>query len=281
MVLKMQPGHGARFGDMRLLATDIDGTLLRTDATISARMQATLARAQAAGIVVALATARPPRTLRVIAQEVGVGGLALACNGAILYDLARDAIVAHRPIAPEVSVRVITTLRAALPGIAFACEAGLRFGCEPAYEQLRPYAKQQSEWRADALALAEEPITKLIALHPTLTGDELLAETQALVGDDVFCTHSGLPIVEMSAPGVDKAAGVAALAERLGLPRATVVACGDMPTDLPMLRWATLGVAVANAHPDLLAEADAVTASNDEDGVALVLEAMMGEHSML
>jgi Cof subfamily protein (haloacid dehalogenase superfamily) len=275
MVMQMATGVMERIAGVRLVATDIDDTLLRGDKTISPRMRAALARAQAAGITVVLATARPPRTLREIAREVGISGLALACNGAIIYDLTNEAIIHHTPIPPEIAQAVIRRLRAALPEVTFACEAGLRFGCEPAYEQLRPYARQQGAWRADALALAAAPLTKLMALHPTLTGDALVAEIRAWAGAEVVCTHSGLPIAEISAAGVDKATGLAALCRRQDIPPAAVVACGDMPTDLPMLRWAGIGVAVANAHPDLLAEADIITARNDDDGVALVLEAIL------
>jgi hydroxymethylpyrimidine pyrophosphatase-like HAD family hydrolase len=81
-------------------------------------------------------------------------------------------------------------------------------------------------------------------------------------------TYSGERLVEISAAGVTKAFAVASL----GVPAGAAVAFGDMPNDVPMLEWAGLGVAVENAHPDAIAAADEVTASNDEDGVALVLE---------
>lgn len=280
MLLQMSPGVARRLAWARLVATDIDDTLLRTDKTITPRTRQMLTRAQNAGLPVVLATARPPRTLRTVAEDVGIGGLAIACNGAMIFDLDRGvldeaAIMYHAPIPPAVAHQVIHRLRAALPAVACAWEAGLRFGCEPAYERLRPSARQQGAWRADALDLADTPLTKLMALHPTLTGDALLAEVRAVAGEGVVCTHSGMPLVEISAAGVDKATGLAALCDLQAVPQAAVVACGDMPTDLPMLRWAGVGIAVANAHPDLLAEADAITAGNDDDGVALALAAIL------
>jgi hydroxymethylpyrimidine pyrophosphatase-like HAD family hydrolase len=184
-------------------------------------------------------------------------------------------VVRDDAMPPATAQGVIRALREALPGITFGCEVGGRFGCEPRYEALRPYARQQGVWRADALALAEYPLTKLMALYPALSSDALLAEVQATVGAVVACTHSGLPLVEISAAGVDKGSGVTALAEQLGIDMAAVIACGDMPNDLPMLRRAGLGVAVANAHPDVLAAADAVTAAADSDGLAAVLERVL------
>ena len=81
--------------------------------------------------------------------------------------------------------------------------------------------------------------------------------------------------VEVSAPGVDKASGLAALAAELGVAAADVLAFGDMPNDLPMLRWAGTGWAVANGHDDVRAVADRVCGSNDDDGVARELERLL------
>ncbi len=267
------------FAGVRLVVTDLDDTLLRTDKTISARTHAAIAAVQRAGVVFAVASARPPRTMVPIAREVGVGQWGAACNGAILYDLLADAVVADFAISPAVAQGVIRALRRALPGITFGCEVGGRFGCEPRYEELRPYARQQGVWRADALTLAEHPLTKLMALYPALPSDDLLAQARAVVGDAVNCTHSGLPLVEISAAGVDKGAGVAALCARLGIALSTVIACGDMPNDLPMLRRVGLGVAVANAHPDVLATAAARTAAADADGLADVLDRVLAAHA--
>ena len=108
--------------------------------------------------------------------------------------------------------------------------------------------------------------------HPALPLPDLLRVTRAIAGDVAVVTHSGTVFVEISAAGVTKAAALEGLCARLGVEAARVVACGDMPNDLPMFHWAGHGVAVANAHPDVLVAADEVTLSNDEDGVARVLE---------
>ena len=114
---------------------------------------------------------------------------------------------------------------------------------------------------------------KLLVRHPDMTSDEMAAAAVEVLGDDfdvTFSTNKGL--IEVSAPGVTKATGLAEVAERFEVAQQDVVAFGDMPNDVPMLRWAGHGVAMANAHPDVLAVADEVTAAHSEDGVAQVLE---------
>ena len=126
----------------------------------------------------------------------------------------------------------------------------------------------------DALELVSRPVTKLVAQHGTLPLAELLTIATSAVGDDAVVTLSGTQFVEVNAPGVTKAAAVGALAERLEIARDEVIAFGDNLNDIPLLAWAGRGVAVANAQPDVLAVADEVTLSNDEDGVAVVLESL-------
>lgn len=256
----------------RLAAIDLDGTLLRDDGTIAARTRTTLARAQAAGIVVALVTARPPRVLRRIAREVGVTGLAICANGAITYDLAADAILRHTPLPGEATGRIVAALRAAVPGVCFAVEHGLDFGQEPGYAVANPIAGDLAERLDDALVLSAAGVTKLIAHNPAGELTALLALAREIAGATAVVTHSGAPFVEIAAPGITKATALAALCADLGIDRAATIAFGDMPNDLPMLHWAGRAVAVANAHPDVLAVADEIAPSNNEDGVAAVLE---------
>jgi hydroxymethylpyrimidine pyrophosphatase-like HAD family hydrolase len=124
--------------------------------------------------------------------------------------------------------------------------------------------------------LAAAPV-KLLLRAPAPTVDELASLAHETVGDLVEVTHSSTAdtLLEMSAAGVSKGSGLAALCESLGIAADDVLAFGDMPNDLPMLRWAGHSVAVANAHPTVLAAAGEVTASCDEDGVARVLERLL------
>ena len=261
---------------IRLVATDLDGTLLRPDGTISARTQAALARAQARGMTIVFVSARSPRSVRVYAAEAGVNGFAICANGAIVYDLERSRIVDHHALDPAVARRLVLGLRERVPGTSFACERELVFSCEPLYDEHNPYADRDLDYvRADALELIADPLTKLIVRHPGLPLTQLADLASELAGADAAVTFSGEHFVEISAPGVTKAFALERLCERLRIGRTEVIAFGDMPNDLPLLAWAGRSIAVANAHPEVLAAADEMSASNADDGVALVVEKLV------
>ena len=262
----------------RLAAIDLDGTLLRSDGTVSDRSRAALAAARDAGVDVVLVTARSPRSVREIAADLGLRGPALCANGATVFDLDAGAIVRHVPLSVDVAHRVVRGLREQVPGISFAWELELRFGSEPAYEERRDNDRwprpEGSFPPCDALAW-HEPMTKLLARIHDTDLDSVLAATRALCGNEAEVTIAGAVFVEVMAPGVSKEAALIALADERGVGRSEVVAFGDQLADAGMLRWAGLGVATANASPFALEAADEVTASNDEDGVALVLERLI------
>ena len=262
----------------RLAAIDLDGTLLRSDGTVSARSRAALAAARDAGVDVVLVTARSPRSVREIAADLGLDGTALCANGATIFDLDAGVIVRHSPLSVDVAHRVVRGLREQVPGISFAWELELRFGSEPGYEAGRDNERwprpEGSFPPCDALAW-REPMTKLLARVDDDDLTSVLTATRALCGDEAEVTIAGEVFVEVLASGVSKEAALVAFAEERGVARFDVVAFGDQLADAGMLRWAGLGVAPANASAYALEAADEVTASNDEDGVALVLERLL------
>lgn len=256
----------------QLIASDLDGTLLRSDGTVSERTRKALHDVQAAGVPVTIVTARAPRWLEAAVESFGLElRYAVCSNGAIVYDLARSEPVSHQSLAADVASAIVTRLRAAAPGVAFACERESFSFREPHYVPLWPTPGMEGP-RMDALAFLAEPVSKLVVQHGDLSQDELYALVSGICGEDATATISGEVLVEISAAGVTKAYALAALCEQLHIPQAAVIAFGDMPNDIPMLEWAGHGVAVANAHPDAIAVADEVTGTNDEDGVAQVLE---------
>jgi Cof subfamily protein (haloacid dehalogenase superfamily) len=262
---------------IRLAATDLDGTLLRTDGSVSPRTREALAAAEAAGIIVALVTGRPPRWMAEVADATGHRGLAVCANGALLYDLHTETVLSSSLLTVDAQLKVVAALRQEVPDLSFAVEYVPGFGHEPDYRH--GWELGDVEIRVGGVeTILDRPATKLLARHPTMDCDALLARARELLGDDVQVTSSSHDaLLEISAPGVTKATALAGLAGRSGITAEGVVAFGDMPNDLPMLAWAGRGVAVANAHPEVLAVADEVTASNDEDGVALVLERLTAE----
>jgi Cof subfamily protein (haloacid dehalogenase superfamily) len=262
----------------RLAAIDLDGTLLRTDRTISERSRAAIAAASVAGIEVVVVTARSPRSVGEIAADAGIRGIAICANGAILFDLDARAIVAHEPLAPDVARRIARGLRERVPGVAFGWELELRFGSEPAYEAWRDPARwprPEGSFPPCEVTSWGKPMTKLLVRLPDADVGEILAVARELGGDDTVATLAGREYVEVMRRGVAKEAALARLAAERGIAATEVVAFGDHLTDVGMLAWAGRGVAVANAEPEVLTAADEVTASNDEDGVALVLERLV------
>ena len=259
-------------GEWRMAATDLDGTLIRTDGTVSRRTCEAMRAAEAAGIVLALVTGRPPRWMAPVAQATGHTGVAICANGALLYDLHTETVIGSRLLDAETQLRVVQALRSVVRGLTFAAEYAPGFGHEPGYRH--GWDLGVTDVRVGpAEEILDRPVAKLLARHAAMASDELLAIAVEVLGSDVAVTSSSREaLLEISAAGVTKASGLAGLAGAAGIGAAEVVAFGDMPNDLPMLAWAGRAVAVANAHPEVLAAADEVTASNDEDGVALVLE---------
>jgi Cof subfamily protein (haloacid dehalogenase superfamily) len=269
---------------IRMVATDLDGTLLRSDGSVSARSRDALRAAADAGLAVAFVTGRPPRWLDVLARPTGYTGVAVGANGAVLYDMTEARLVSAHLLAPELMIAIGTELRAEFPEVAFAVEYGDGFGSEPDYIHewdINPPYDRLGVPIADPLVaplaeIAAEPAVKLLAKDADADPDTFLAAATVLVGDRATITHSSsYGLLEISAYGVTKATGLAELAEAHGIAPHEVLAVGDMPNDVPMLQWAGQSYAVANAHQDVLAVVDDVIGSNDDDAVAELIESLL------
>ena len=271
-------------GEIRLVASDLDGTLLRPDETVSERTRKAIVAVRRAGITLVLVTGRPPRALAPIAARIGVGGIAICANGAVVWDLDAGTMVDVTPLAADLAAGLVRELREAIPGVLFAVELEHGFGREAGWTDgtgpPRPRLVERETpevLEADALELVTGPVVKLLVRHPTLPFPEVARRARQAVGEHAVVTWAGTRLLEISTAGVTKAWALERLCARLGVRRQEVLALGDMENDLPMLAWAGHSVAVANAQPDVLDAADEVTASNLDDGVALVLERLAAE----
>lgn len=256
----------------RLVACDLDGTLLRSDGTLDERTCRAVAGVEAAGALFVFCTARPHRWLAPLAQDAGHRGVAICANGAVVWDLHTETIIETSPFEPAIARELVALLQAEVPGGAWAVERAGGFGHEPAYVPRWPVPEGTLIDVVDALI--DQPSVKLMLRHDRLSADTLLARAREVAGDLAEFSHSNSAdgLLEISAAGVSKASALARLCDERGIAAEDVIAFGDMPNDLPMLAWAGHAVAVANAHPDVIAAADEVTASNDDAGVARVLE---------
>jgi Cof subfamily protein (haloacid dehalogenase superfamily) len=258
---------------VRLAAIDLDGTLLRSDGTISQRSRAAIRAARDNGILVTIVTARGPSNIAELAQDAGIDGSAICSNGALIVDVASGSVIRERLLETEVAIELVHRVRERLPGILFAVEHA-RFTHEPGFSAWGWEPPPETRV-ADAIELLDGPAAKLLMRHTGHEIDVILAVAREVAGEGATVVLSGDQAVEVTAVGVNKAAGLAELADDLGIEAKDVVAFGDYPNDVPMLAWSGLGVAVANAHAETLAVADEVTASNDDDGVAIVLERLI------
>ncbi|MFH9827830.1 HAD family hydrolase [Streptomyces bobili] len=256
-----------------LVATDLDGTLLRGDDTFSDRSLHALARVAAAGARHLVVTGRPAPRVRPLLDILGGGGLAVCGQGAQLYDAGSDRLLWSVTLDQELAETALGKIEAEVGEVYVAVDQdgvdGLTL-IEPGYLMPHPTLPALRVGARDDLWC--EPISKVLLRHPTLSDDELAATARSVVGSLATVTMSGPGTVELQPCGVTKATGLALAAEHLGLRPRDTIAFGDMPNDIPMFDWAGRGVAMANAHPELKAVADEVTTSNEDDGVAVVLE---------
>ena len=266
---------------IRLVATDLDGTLLQPGGTVSARTLEVLDAVDALGVLVVFVTGRPIRWMESLWQHVGDHGVAICSNGGVLYDVPGRAVLEARTIDPEVGLAVAERIRDAVPGSTFALEKTTGFSQEPAFP-VHPDDRAGGEANAFRVQVApleealDTDVVKLLALHEEHAPLDYWQQVERAVDGAVTTTWSSTnALVEMSGAGVTKASTLARLCAERGLDASEVVAFGDMPNDVDMLRWAGTSYAMENGHAHAREAARHVAPRNDEDGVAQVLERLL------
>lgn len=283
----MQPDRRAtkptKLGDMKpqLIVSDIDGTLIDSNDRISPRLRDVLYRAAHAGAEIALATGRPHRWLYPVLDQLAIRPICVTANGAVLYDSATETILKRYELKPETMAMVLDIARQAIPyKVAVGVE---RVGTDAQASDEDSYVVTPDfmhTWNPDGFGVDCEsgvigqPAVKMLLRCEDLTAAEMHELVAPLIDpDEAHITYSikeGL--LEVSRPGITKEAGVRALATLHDVPRERIVAFGDMPNDIEMLEWVGLGVAMGNASDEVKEAADEVTATNDQWGVAAILE---------
>jgi Cof subfamily protein (haloacid dehalogenase superfamily) len=268
----------------KLVATDLDGTLLDSAGEVSPRSRAALTACWDAGIPVVGVTGRGPRLLVSVRQALEGRGIAVLAQGGYVVDLERDEVLRTVGLPRSEAAAVIEAIEAVAGELIVAVEDAAEQG-----EARLPLRVQHGfDWPypepSDVLprreVLPDGPVLKVFLRSTTLDQDELLARAQRVVDPaDAEVTHAGLGFIEVLPPGITKATGLAVALERYGIGLADVLVFGDMPNDLPMIAAVLAAggraVAVANAHPSVRAAAPEVTSGHDVDGVARYLEAVL------
>jgi hydroxymethylpyrimidine pyrophosphatase-like HAD family hydrolase len=260
----------------RLVATDLDGTLLRGDNTVSQASRDALAAVVAAGAAHIIVTGRSAPWTRHILDDLGYEGLAVCGQGAQVYDAGAHRLLTSVTLDRQLAGLALAKIEAEIGPLFLAASRDGLAGDVLVGEGYRFNPELPVTVMNDPAELWSAPINKLYVQHPGLDDDGLALAAQRVAGDLVGVTMAGEGIVELLPLGLTKATGLSLAARRLGVRPADTIAFGDMPNDIPMFAWAGYGVAMANAHPDLKQVADEVTASNDEDGIAVVLERLFG-----
>ncbi|MEV7980088.1 HAD family hydrolase [Streptomyces sp. NPDC086519] len=259
-----------------LIATDLDGTLLRSDESVSRRTRDALAAATAAGAAHIVVTGRAVPWTRHILDDLGYDGLAVCGQGAQVYDAGAHRLLTSVTLDRQLAAVALAKIEAEIGPLYLAASRGGLDGevlVGPGYTVT---GHLPSTPFSDAADLWAEPLNKIYIQHPGLSDDVLAEAARQAAGGFVSVAMAGEGIVELLPLGLSKATGLSLAARRLGLKPADTIAFGDMPNDIPMFTWAARGVAMANAHEELQSVADEVTSSNEEDGIAVVVERLLG-----
>ncbi|MCB0917654.1 MAG: HAD family phosphatase [Actinobacteria bacterium] len=280
-------GRGSSLPPWQLLATDLDGTLLRRDGSVGAAVREALLKRQKDDRPTLFVTGRPPRWLPSVAEATGIGPTTICANGAVVLDLSRRTITEVTAIPDDMVATVAEIVRDELgvdtalawelarPGPLTASGFRMEHGFAPESAQrpvgrpepgevVKILARGQGEYRGDHRVQNTD-------FHKEVQ-DTIGALTERLSGLATV-SHSSRThlLAEIGPPGVTKATTLARAVVALGLTAGDVLAVGDMPNDIPMLEWAGTAAVVDSAHPSVLAHADIVIPDPEHDGVARLL----------
>jgi Cof subfamily protein (haloacid dehalogenase superfamily) len=261
----------------KLIATDLDGTIVTHDGAISDRTVKAFTKARDLGVEVFFVTGRPPRWMPEIREAFGFGS-AICGNGAMLYDLMGDKVLEEWLIEIPEQFETVTRLRRSIPEVSFAVESHNYFHREKAYiprwdvglDNIGVHTIEE---------IIKAPALKMLARcsQQNLSSDEMLGIASKELDGLVTVTHSNPhdSLLEISALGVSKGATLARMAERLGITADECVTFGDNPNDFSMLAWAGRSYAMASGHPDGAKYAKSIAGPCEDDGVAIAIEALL------
>lgn len=272
---------------IRLIATDVDGTLVRSDhVTISPRTRAAFAAAEAAGILVTAISGRQPYSIAAIVADTVLHGPAIGSNGSVAMHLTTGELFFEELLDVDAQRTLALAMRERFPGLKAVSvrDGGNAYVAEHGYSGLQDPGTESAAWpvthrRADLDEVLAHGSVKLVLKHDDVGPDTLLDAARALAVPGTHPTISGAPFLEVAREGVTKASGLARVCAHLGIDAAEVMTIGDNVNDVEMLRWAGLGVAMGNATPEALEASDRVTATNDDDGVALAIERLLHDQA--
>jgi Cof subfamily protein (haloacid dehalogenase superfamily) len=260
-------------GPVRLVAIDLDGTLLNDSKRISDQTSEALVCLPRRDVKVVIASARPPRSVRHVYQALGLDTWQINYNGALIYDPPKDKVILHRPMSCEVAWSIIERARGLYPKCLVSCEILDKWYTD---RQDQPYTTETGRlFKPNLVAPLEEfcnqPITKLLLLGSRRMIDRL-EPILRVENPAVAVIRSDPELIQVMQHGCSKGEALKKVAGHYGIPMRRVMAIGDAANDVCMLEAAGIGVAMDNAHPTVKEVADWVAPSNNDHGVHAALK---------
>jgi Cof subfamily protein (haloacid dehalogenase superfamily) len=260
---------------VRIVATDMDGTLLDPSGEVSERTAAAVAAAREVGVHVIPVTGRPPQALWDLAATAGLGPFGVCANGAAIVDLEQRTVIEVEHVPGSVAAGLVEVVRAAVPGIKMAADDLECFSYEAGFFEMEVDWQEKLLEVDDIAGVVAAGCIKLIARSSGTSATALIDLVGAAIGELGHVTSSGLDWVDIGLPGISKAASVLRVCDRLGVSSTEVLAIGDNHNDISLLTWAAYAMAPANAIPEVVAVAHRVLPTNADDGVAALLEELV------
>lgn len=260
------------------MASDLDGTLIGEDFRFSPRCLRALAALEAAGVPLVVVTGRPARWLHPLREQLsavcGVGTV-ICANGAMVYDLVQDRVVAAHTVPGELVLGVVDRLRAQIPGVYFSAETLDGVVAEPGWVPTdRTGLSDVVVGPIDRVLSGQDSVVKFLAKRNDCSAQEFVRQVRECVGQSLSVTHSvpGSALAEMSRAGLSKAETLRSVCAQHGVDSSQVMAFGDMSNDLEMLTWAGYGFALVSGDPAVVAAVGRRAPGFQDDGVAQVIE---------
>lgn len=275
---------------VELVCTDVDGTIVATvypKTEISPRTLDAIKGVCDQGIKFIIASGRPLRTMLPVAEQLDYNGIMICLNGALVYDYQKKLELYSISMAPStITELILDSLRVFGSKVGFGIESGNTFLCDKKYFSLRePYINHEYRLFEDPVEMSKsvEKAEKLIIIHETLTAAKLYPQLLEHFGDSEWQSQIKVSLghprfIDISAAGVTKGVALKKMCEEWDILPENVISFGNMLNDTEMLHFAGRGIAVADAHPQLLDMADEITDTCSNDGVAMVLESILKEN---
>lgn len=264
----------ATIAPIKLVAIDLDGTLLRSNKRLSVANARAIAEVTNRGVHVVLASARPPRSVREIYRRLALDTLQVNYNGALIHDMPRGKHVFHQPMSVALATKIVKFARKMDPDVVISVEVLDKWYTDHVDDTLPTETSKRFEpdFVGPLGAFLTVPVTKLMLLAPPEKLRPVHAAIRTKFTKDIAILISDDYLIQIVHRQVDKASALQRVAEVYGVPQEQVMAIGDAQNDLGMVRWAGLGVAMESGWDELKKAAQVIAPCNDDDGVAHVLK---------